>query len=416
MNIPIHHCNKAIDHFTAAAYVKTLINFYVKANLGAVPNSPKSCAMTYELDYYQQILSAITSDIQDNLEEENLFDDIKLEALRIKQRIDCYSPSDTHDQKANIHYQLGCLSRFSIIVEAARSTAANREKLSTLNLLIENTEDIVNHILQHYPNEFDFRIRVTRYRVQNYIKNSGDKINLLTNALQSNQINSSIQEIIKTIISPNPDHNLTFQQLTYTQYFLREISQPTISDPSDWQITKILIAHNYNARQFGIYLINLLKTKQSEATSITEQYRILIQLKKDLAQIIQHNNPPYFPDLPDIKETLLNTIQSELDFMKEIDFLNAELINSGLLESTYKIGISVKQLGFLIYLCMDCGIITEKKAKSVHQYIISHVTTKEKEQISEKSFSNGYYVHLPEDIRKISELLAKMLALAQKLY
>ncbi|WP_316848928.1 hypothetical protein [Pedobacter agri] len=372
--------------------------------------------MTYELDYYQQILFATTADKQDDPDGENLIHDIKMEAFRIKQRIDCYPPSDTHDQKANIHYQLGCLSRFSIIVEQAKSSTVNQEKLSTLNLLMKNTEEIVDHILQHYPDEFDFKIRVTRYRIEHYIKNNEDKINLLKNSLQSNQTDSSIQEIIKTIISPNPDHYLSFHQLAFIQYFLHEISQSTNTDPSDWQIAQILIAHHYNARPFCMYLTNSLKTKQSEATSITEQYRIVSQFKKDIAQIIQHNNPPYFPGLPDIKDTLLTTIQSELDFMKEIDFLNTELINSGLLESTYKIGISVKQLGFLIYLCMDCDIITEKKAKSVHQYIISHVTTKEKEQISEKSFSNGYYVHLPEDIRKISELLAKMLALAQKLY
>jgi hypothetical protein len=412
---PIHHGNKLNYRSEDPAHVKTLIILLSKANLGAVANSPKLYVMTFELDYYQQILSSLTANMPHHLDEEHLHDDIKAEAARIKQKIDSYAPKEIHDQKTNIHYQLGCLSRFSLKVETALASTLDSSN-AILDLLLENTEEIVHHILQHFLSQFDFGIRITKKRIKEYLKTNEARIDRLLESLENQKVDSSLIAIIKNIIALDTNKDTTLFQLTFALDIMLEIEQLEHDNRSAWQIAEILIARHYNHEQFYKYLITHLNIEQRKATSIGEKYRMLSQFKKNISQIIEHKNLAYCNHLPDIRVTIMTAIEAELDFMKEMDFLNAELINSGLLESTYKIGISVKQLAFLIFLCMDCGIITEKRAKSVHQYIISHVTTKEKEQISEKSFSNGYYVHLPEDIRKVSELLAKMLALAQKLY
>jgi peptidyl-tRNA hydrolase len=73
-------------------------------------------------------------------------------------------------------------------------------------------------------------------------------------------------------------------------------------------------------------------------------------------------------------------------------------------------------LAYLIFLAVEVGIVTERKAKRVHEYIISHVSTTETEKISEKSFSNGYYVPNSVDIGIVSDKLAQMLAKAQGQY
>jgi hypothetical protein len=372
--------------------------------------------MNYELDYFEQLLSMITLNTEIKPEEIDMESEMTVELSRITQRIDTFVSGQDTTLKAYIHYNLRCFERFKLktsILNGHSKTQNNKEILDRLGLAMD---ELIDHLYFYFPNEFNPHTIATYGHIQNYRDLYGIKETEFLTWLEANNIDAQLKLMMQRIFLSDPTQQSTFFEIAFRRTLLIQL-QPLLNaaDPGQ-HIAMLLISLKYNDHELYTYLLGNLHKRQFKAISSAEQFRDLILFKKAIAQLMELQETEYFSQNPNIKAMLIQAIDEEINFLKEVDFLNSELVHSGILDSTYKVGLSVRQLAFLIFLNVECGVITERKAKTVHQYIIAHVSTKEAEHISEKSFSNGYYVHHPEDIRKVSEFLAKMLALAQKLY
>jgi len=372
--------------------------------------------MNYELDYFEQLLSTITLNTEIKAEEVDMESEMTGELRRIRQRLDTFVPGQDTTLKAYIHYNLCCFERFKAktnILKGHLPTPTNKETLGKLGLAMD---ELIDHVYFYFPNEFNPQTIATEAHIQNYRDQYGTKETEFLEWLEANNIDPQLTLIMQKIFLNEPTQRSTFFEIAFRQTLLNQLQPLLNAADLGPLIAMLLISLKYNDQELYAYLLENLHQRQLKAISSAEQFRDLILFKKAITQLMELQEKEYFSHNPNIKTMLLRAIDAEISFLKEVDFLNSELVHSGILDSTYKVGLSVRQLAFLIFLNVECGVITERKAKTVHQYIIAHVSTKEAEHISEKSFSNGYYVHHPEDIRKVSEFLAKMLAMAQKLY
>lgn len=372
--------------------------------------------MNYELDYFEQLLSMITLNTEIKAEEVDIESEITVELIRIRQRIDTFVPGQDTTLKGYIHYNLCSFERFKRKATILKGQSLTQQHEETLDRLGPAMDELIDHVYFYFPDEFNPHTIATEAHLQHYRNQYGIKETEFLRWLEANNINPQLKLMMQRIFLSDSNQQSTFFEIAFRKTLLNQL-QPLLNatDPGP-HIAMLLISLKYNGHELYVYLLENLHQRQLKALSSAEQFRDLILFKKAIAQLMELQETEYFSQNPNIKTMLIQAIDTEISFLKEVDFLNSELVHSGILDSTYKVGLSVRQLAFLIFLNVECGIITERKAKTVHQYIIAHVNTKEAEHISEKSFSNGYYVHHPEDIRKVSEFLAKMLALAQKLY
>ncbi|RZM23915.1 MAG: hypothetical protein EOO88_24605 [Pedobacter sp.] len=372
--------------------------------------------MNYELYYFDQMLEILSSTPGDSEVSTDDETEMSGEVLRIKMSIDAFVPNKQQPRKKFIHYQLSCIDRFRKKARDINQKAVAKSNTALIDDMIKAMDELISHIYRYYPGEFNTNTLATHDLLVKYQTNYEAKEQQCLAMLEEKKIAEIIKQLLKDIFKDSRQYGTYFYQVEFREALLERLPACLVHPHPNHQISMLLIAMRYNDLRLYVYQLEALSQRQQIALNTAEQFRELISYKKVIGQLMETEPAEYFHQRPNLKKMLLDAAETEIDFLKGLDFLNSELVNSGMLDSSYKVSLSVKQLAFFIYLNVECGVITERKAKTVHQYIISHASTKEAEHISEKSFSNGFYVHHPEDIRKVSEILGKMLALAQKLY
>lgn len=370
--------------------------------------------MDFQLDYFRQIIYLINNnlDLDDHL---TTHTGIKEETQRIIKKINTYQPNDISTFTDFIHFQVGALTRTAREIEDILSfkedLSDDSEKL--LELMLNGIETIIWHVHTYFRDQFDYNTLLTKRTISDHLKQVEIIIEEHLSLFKKSNIDQELIEILSDALYLRLADPPRFRHLAFSDQLFNYLNQHVKKHLQKETLINNLISWKFNHPRFFEYYIHNISGKLRDSATISENYRLLIFLKKQISQIpIEHTNS-YNPLLPQINHSLLQVLEAELSFMKQLDFLNSELMNSGMLDAKYKVSLSVKQLAYLIFLAVEVGIIIERKAKRVHEYIISHVSTAETEKISEKSFSNGYYVPSSVDIGVVSDKLAEMLAKAQ---
>lgn len=373
--------------------------------------------MNAELNYLRQIVESIINNGNSKQLDEDTKEDILNEFNKLKLLIHCFAPGKEHTSKDFIHLQLNSFTRLIKEIEDFVGSSPNLDTISVghLELIKSELQNLIDYIWTYYPAEFDLKIIVSRSAISRYLKKTEERFNSLLSYLSNLEIAQDLKEILADTFLLRISEVISYNIISTNESIANYLEASELP-PSEEEIAILLISHQFNHPRFYKFCKVAIAEKLNRLSVISDHFRELIFMRKTLIQIPLLKIIPYSPQSDSIQKLLLKMIDSELDFLKELDFINTELVNSGMLDSNYKVSLSVKQLAFYIYLNVEVGIITEQKATRIHQYVISHVSTAEKQEISEKSFSNGYYVHTPEDIRKVSDKLARMLAIAQDKY
>ena len=374
--------------------------------------------MIFQLDYFRQIIYQAHNGYGPEHDQGTVIVEINEEVQRITKKIDTYQPDDISGLTDYIHFQLDSLTRTALEIEDILVADKKIDKALKIQFeaVLKGIDSIITHIRTYFTRQFDHNTLLTQKARTQFLKINDEKITDLNSILAKYRIDTVLNEILKDALYLRLHQNPRYRHLKFSEQLLNFLPQVASGPLPLKNILKTLISWKFNHPRFFDYYTGLITNKLGESPNISDHFRELIFQRKQILQMPIENVIAYSSHLPMISDSLLQVIDSELEFMKQLDFLNSELMNSGILDSTYKVSLSVKQLAYLIYLAVEVGIITERKAKRVHEYVVTHISTSETEKISEKSFSNGYYVPSPGDISKVSDKLAAMLALAQGQY
>jgi hypothetical protein len=179
-------------------------------------------------------------------------------------------------------------------------------------------------------------------------------------------------------------------------------------------IILLLTSLNFNHPSFYHSCCSYFNHELQRCENIGEQYRLTHFFKKLIGQVFKTISVPYNRNFPDIDESLLRYIESEISYLKSIDTIAEDLSRGGILDSNFKVTFTVRQLAIFIHLQVEAGIITTNSPKALHQYVTKHYSTGEKNTISEKSFKNAYYGNAGNDVEKVIDKIVTMLAIAQE--
>ena len=371
--------------------------------------------MTFELSYLWQFYTAVTGHDDEEFLDLDPFENLDDESRRIINQLDCFAPGTSKISiKKYIRFQQRGMVRFIKLIEGhlLQTEKFSPYKLEILKKLLQLTEGLLGHILFFHDKEFNYKEGISTSRREKLKSQAKVLQEELKQQFVNHHSNSDSEFEILSVLFESIDV-ASFEELLIHENLFEHLKERISVINTEAELMRELLKTGYSSPRFVDYHNAKILIQLKEEKGLAEKYKFILSLIKQIEQSSLHEIILSRKQAKKLKKQRLKFLKEELKFIKKLDFVTSELINTGLLDANYKVSLSVKQLAYYVSLNVEAGIITERKAKKVHEYIVSHVTTSEKEDIAEKSFKNAYYVHAPNDIRKIIEKLGRMLALAQ---
>jgi len=310
------------------------------------------------------------------------------------------------------------MDELAAMVDEDTPNAYQKNKNEGINGIVTLLNQMVLDFQQYLPYYFDYGCPVSlatqKQLLLNIAENSGQILKNLEELHADNETITSFNHIFEHLNSGLG--RFTFEQAIYLHDFFGslKITLNKLAPPLDMPgIILLLVSLNFNHPSFYHSCCSHFNHELQKCESIGEQYRLIHFFKKLIAQVFKTINIPYNRNLPNIDESLLRYIESEISYLKSIDTIAEDLSSGGILDRNFKVNFTVKQLAIFIHLQVEAGIITTQSPKALHQYVTKHYSTAEKDIISEKSFKNAYYGNVENDVRKVIEKIVTMLGIAQ---
>ncbi|WP_316736750.1 hypothetical protein [Pedobacter aquatilis] len=373
--------------------------------------------MNFELEYLWNLFTGQSLTQPTGKKVQSLEKEIAGEADRLKRVFLFFSPYQGVSIKDFIQFNQHSISRLISAVESGNKWS-NQTRITTSidSALLIVLDGLLEFLKINYPSEFDFSATISATCLSNETATQEQNAKIIHDKLADENIDDELRDIIISALTLSDREKFIYEDIRYIHSFTKVFLENLESLTSDKSVSDLLTTLNFNNLHFFGYLKNLMNAEFERALEISEKYKVLLIYKKETEQTIQESNGQYSLDHPSLSQLIIGHLEFERLFLKELDLANTEWVNSGVLDANYKVSLTVKQLAFYVYLNVECGIITEQRAKKIHQYVISHIDSHEKSGISEKSFKNAYYLHHAEDIRKVIEKISKMLAIARERY
>jgi len=371
--------------------------------------------MNFELEYLWNLFNELSVKQPSDKQSQAYEKEVNSEKERLQKIFLYHSPHDGLTLKAFIQFHQHGISRLLSAVEQVTLSSNDIGKHpKSYEMLAHTLDELLKFLQFNFPAEFDFcGVASASYIIKQMLhQRAGSE--MIRIKMSEISVRAELQAILLDALNLADRKKMTFADIRYILKLTETINEKLEELTSQSALEALLSNHNFNNLSFYNHLRQKMNADFESCLAISEKYKMLIVLKRELEQGIPQSSEQYSAAHPDLKVLINEYLESERIFTKELDFLTTELVNSGLLDTNYKVSFTVKQLAFYIYLNVESGIITEQRAKKIHQYVISHVDSQEKSGIAEKSFKNAYYQHHAEDIRKVCEKIAKMLAIARE--
>ncbi|MFD2584210.1 hypothetical protein ACFSR6_17025 [Pedobacter vanadiisoli] len=293
----------------------------------------------------------------------------------------------------------------------------NEEICSIVNLLNGMVFDLQQYLPEYFDYDCSVPLTTRKQLLAEITENSCQTLKKLEELLADDETISVFKHIFEHLNSGLC--HFTFEQAAYLHDFFASLKMALNKFASPLQMPGIIIlltSLNFNHPSFYHSCCSHFNHELQRCENINEQYRLIHFFKKLIGQVFKTISMPYHRNLPNIDESLLRYIESEISYLKSIDTIAEDLSSGGILDSNFKVTFTVRQLAMFIHLQVEAGIITTQSPKALHQYVTNHYSTIEKDTISEKSFKNAYYGNASADIEKVINKIASMLAIAQEKY
>lgn len=291
----------------------------------------------------------------------------------------------------------------------------NEEITTDKEFIIDQGCRLLRVLMRELPKAFNFRAEISMELLK--FLNPEIRLSALL-AKKKLEMSTSYSGELKNIlvetisIDKQEGKMVSLETLSYLSVLITSISRSVDKGMSEKDLLEVLISISFNEPMFLNYCSDRINPVR-EHEKLTEAMVRLLETRKKIQQIIPNNQLCYLKTQPKTAEFLKEYLKQEISSLHKLSKMIKNFEQGSFLDSRFKVSLSVKQLALFIQLQVACGIILEEKPKFIHSYIISHYSTSTTESISEKSFKNGYYVHSPEDLKKIIYLLSKMIAKAK---
>ena len=222
-----------------------------------------------------------------------------------------------------------------------------------------------------------------------------------------------ITESYQVFALRNPQRPITFRRLIYHKKLLSaifKIMDHNKKSSQEEQLINLLQYLNFNHNRFVYILTAKISMVVNELLSPSEK---LDNLYLHLKYYNQHQTKPQYsllPHLPDLKESCLNWLQEEIYFIEkkmQPNFILPQLPQKEI--TPIETSLSVPQLGLLIRILIDTGIIKNQSYRNITQMTALYFKTKNADSISSESLRLKTYTPDRTAIRNVKDTLLVLL-------
>lgn len=378
--------------------------------------------MVYELISFRElILDVIKAGATVQCPCKELQDEILQESKRIISAILHHvTQVDPDRAKAYIRqHQRGLLQLIDGLETAMNEYATNTNRKNRVSNIANLLNRMVLDLQQLFPYYFDYDCPIPAINQKQLLSTIAENSSQILKHIQELHANNEAITLFEHIFEHinSSSGRFTFEQAAYLHDFFDSLKMALnkFAPPLDLsEIILLLVSLNFNHSFFYHFCCSHLNHELQTCENISDQYRFIHFFKKLIMQVFKTISVPYNRNLPNIDESILRYIESEISYLKSIDTIAEDLSRGGILENNFKVSFTVRQLAIFINLQVESGIITTNSPKALHQYITKHYSTAEKDIISEKSFKNAYYGNVEKDVQKVIDKIATMLAIAHE--
>lgn len=249
----------------------------------------------------------------------------------------------------------------------------------------------------------------------------GELTELFKNLLERVKAKVSDSEVIGFVEDvvysmTNPQTHYSYEKKEYLESFYDELSNllARIDSPTGDDLVSLLISHKFNHRRFLFLFKDYISEKMNEVDDIESKLKQLVSIKTSIIQNLPSSKRKLNPKSPSIKKSALKMINAEMSYIK-LAYRPLHSVSQSIpVNNNIMVSFTVKQLAIFLHLQLDAGIILNKNARQLHQFVATHYRTGNIEKISDKSFKNAFYDFSMNDLEKVIEKLIVMLAKAQE--
>lgn len=340
---------------------------------------------------------------------------------KILRGIICTTFSLNNEKKAKIYIQ-NLQLRISFLINTISgyyyhtTIEKNPNLLDTYNKIRECQIDLLKFLSSQYRNYFDFYADAPITFKQSAAKQFEERLEKIFN--NTPEVKCELSDIaLKPVIeflSNFVQKDISFKSVMYLDALLKELEKVVdCNKPIEECLKFSLVCVNFNSYRFFAYLTEQIKRDTKNISIHSGRVEMLSKYLKIYNQIHEYPDLVLNSKQKPIKE------QISLWIIEEIEYLERTLKLKQVLEPTnsnpgtndYKLqtDMSVAQLGYLIRIMIEVGIIKNPNQRDVLRLFSGIVKTKHADTISPESLRTRFY-NIEENTRlAIKDLVIKML-------
>jgi hypothetical protein len=383
--------------------------------------------MNYTIEKFDQLITSISSNGKTNgvIKKEEI-GSVILECSEEKEKIRLHIMEEVfnaNEEKALLllidKYQCVFI-RLMDQIHGYRKIAKKQDEYWELSkLLFDHLNELLCFLQVHYAKYFNPRQKMPAIKMEHIIKELKPKIELITATLKRTILN---EKLIRYIIQPleqfAASEAITYEESRYVKMVTSEfLSLDNTAQPEDILITvkKLLISLDYNSADISSNYINELDLLVSEEESVQCKLRILKFQLKEINQVIVKPDHALYPDIPGLKEQIVNWLNEEIYFHEMEQTIVAAQPPVTSSEAKIHTTMSVPQLALLFRLMKEEQLITNTNQSELLKVVANNFTTMHKENFSYGHLHGKYYKIEANTKRTVYDILMKLLHLSRKI-
>jgi hypothetical protein len=345
---------------------------------------------------------------------------IKLkESLRWKLFFDLYHKSEEKTEFLIERHQIIVASLLNQLFDYQHHESITEDSKQFYQQVSAQLEEIIIFLKKNFTRFFNADLDLPfplRLRVENKLKRQWK---MITKAMPDSEANIRLMNIldrsITDLLKLKEETPVTYHQVAYLKSLMNEIF--TYFSTTNCQsvyasLTDLLISWNFNNLAFISEVFTNIKTEMEDQVSAKGRLEFLKSCYKNMSQLPEINNVPFYATQPAAQKTILHWISQELAHHEWIAVVETAAMNEG---SKIQTSLTVPVLALFTRLFKEAGIYTNTNQTDILKSVSLLFTTPRQLDISFGHLQSKYYQIDEGTKTKVNNLLMDMAQLCKKL-
>lgn len=216
-------------------------------------------------------------------------------------------------------------------------------------------------------------------------------------------------------------HKSTYREIVYRKELLNALANdalPVVKSTIYSAADEILIAFNFNCKEYSTYLKNKVLKQLDHYTTIGDKFATILRIHKEFGQLNCKPKRMFDPQEPHLKEVLYTWFQHEIRYMEQQLKTKEEAVivttpqrDVAIIDSNLKMecDLSCDQIALILRAADESRVVKARSMSQVFKSIVPYLSTPFKKELSYQSVRSKSYNAEDRDKAVAIKTLEKMI-------